>query len=104
MQDSKQYKDKKSFFEKVITLYGRNVVIEILEDKTISIHKLHMSESNKTDDSIKKILSLAKKRDIELIFHNKTALSRISKNAKHDQGVAIDIISNLIKILKNYKS
>ena len=93
MQDSKQYKDKKSFFEKVITLYGRNVVIEILEDKTISIHKLHMSESNKTDDSIKKILSLAKKRDIELIFHNKTALSRISKNAKQDQGVAIDIIS-----------
>jgi 23S rRNA (guanosine2251-2'-O)-methyltransferase len=97
LQDSQQYKAKKSFFDKIITLYGRNVIIEILEDKTISIHKLHMSESNKTDGAIKKILSLAKQRDIEITFHSKNALSRISKNAKQDQGVAIDIISQSYK-------
>jgi len=93
MQDSQEYKTKKAFFEKVITLYGRNVVVEMLEDRNIEIHKLHMANSNKSDGAIKKILLLAQKRGIEVIRHEKSALSRISKNAKQDQGVAIDIIS-----------
>ena len=109
MEDSQAYKEKKAFFEKVITLYGRNVVVEILEDTSIEIHKLHMADSNKTDGAIKKILSLAKKRDLEVLYHNKNALSRISKNAKQDQGVAIDIIAqsyksaNELKTLSKYR-
>ena len=109
MKNSQEYKDKKAFFEKVITLYGRNVVVEILQDDTIEIHKLHMAESNKTDGVIKKILSLAKKRGINIAWHDKSALSRISKNAKQDQGVACDIISKSyqhameIKKLKEFK-
>jgi len=93
LQDSQAYKDKKAFFEKIITLYGRNVLLEILQDETIEIHKIHMADSNKTDGAIKEILSLAKKRDLEVFYHKKAALSRISKNAKQDQGVAIDIIA-----------
>ena len=60
MQDSQEYKDKKAFFQKVITLYGRNVVIEMLQEKSIEIHKLHLANSNKSDGAIKKILLLAK--------------------------------------------
>ena len=93
MQDSKEYKDKKAFFEKIITLYGRNVVIEALQGSSIEVHKLHMASSNKTDGAIKTILSLAKSRKIEISYHEKNSLSRISKNAKQDQGVAIDIIA-----------
>ena len=93
LQDSQEYKDKKAFFDKVITLYGRNVVIEILQDDSIEIHKLHLADSNKTDGAVETILSLAKKRDIEVDYHDKKQLSRISKNAKQDQGVAIDIIT-----------
>ena len=93
MQDSQEYKTKKAFFEKIITLYGRNVVVEMLQDTSIEIHKLHMANSNKPDGAIKKILRLAKERNIEITHHDKNALSRISKNAKQDQGVAIDIIS-----------
>jgi len=104
MQDSQEYKEKKAFFEKIITLYGRNVVVEILQDNTIEIHKLHMANSNKPDDTIKKILRLAKERKIQITHHDKNALSRISKNAKQDQGVAIDIISksylNATKLLE----
>lgn len=109
MQDSQEYKDKKAYFEKIITLYGRNVVIEVLLDNTIEIHKLHLSNSNKSDGAIETILSLAKKRDIQITYHDKNALSRISKNAKQDQGVAIDIIANSyknaneIKNLKKFK-
>jgi 23S rRNA (guanosine2251-2'-O)-methyltransferase len=93
MKDSQEYKEKKAFFEKIITLYGRNVVIEVLQDTSIAIHKLHLADSNKPDGAIKKILLLAKERGIEVVKHDKSALSRISKNAKQDQGVAIDIIS-----------
>lgn len=109
MQDSQEYLDKKAYFEKIITLYGRNVVIEVLQDDSIGVHKLHMSSSNKPDGAVETILSLAKKRDIAVTYHDKNALSRISKNAKQDQGVAIDIISNSyqnaneIKNLKKFK-
>ena len=109
MQDSKEYLEKRAYFEKIITLYGRNVVIEVLQDSTIDIHKLHLSNSNKTDGAINTILSLAKSREVEVTYHNKNALSRISKNAKQDQGVAIDIIASSyknakeIKNLKNFK-
>lgn len=109
MKDSQEYKDKKAFFEKVITLYGRNVVVEVLQDKNIEIQKLHLAKSNKTDSTIKKILTLAKQRDVNITYHEKNALSRISKNAKQDQGVAVDVISKTyqsadeIKNMKNYK-
>jgi 23S rRNA (guanosine2251-2'-O)-methyltransferase len=93
LQDSQEYLDKKTYFDKVITLYGRNVVIEVLQDETIDIHKIHMADSNKTDGAVKTILDLAKKRNLEVSYHSKHALSRISKNAKQDQGVAIDIIA-----------
>lgn len=101
--------DKKAFFNKIITLYGRNVVVEVLEDESVEIHKIHMADSNKTDGIINAILSLAKKRNIEVYYHNKSALSRISKNAKQDQGVAIDIIAqsylnaNEIKNLSSFR-
>ncbi len=109
MQDSQEYKNKKAFFDSVITLYGRNVIIEVLQDSSIEVHKLHMADSNKTDGAVKTILALAKTRNIEVTYHAKNALSRISKNAKQDQGVAIDIISKTyqnvqeIKKLKRYK-
>lgn len=109
MKDSQEYKQRKAFFEKLITLYGRNVVVEVLQDETIEVHKLHLAKSNKPDGAIKKIMQLAKKRDIEITYHEKNALSRISKNAKQDQGVAIDIFSKTyqsaerIKELKEYR-
>lgn len=98
MKDSQEYKKKKSFFDSIITLYGRNVVLEVLQDDDIEIHKLHMAESNQVDAVIKHILSLAKSRKVEITFHDKKGLSRISKNAKQDQGVAIDIMA------KSYQS
>ena len=104
MNDSQEYIDKKAFFEKIITLYGRNVVVEVLQDSSIEVHKLHMADSNKTDGAIKTILALAKTRNIEITYHAKNSLSRISKNAKQDQGVAIDIISKSYQNAKEIKN
>ena len=92
MQDSPEYIAKKSFYDKVLTVYGRNPVMEALEDESITIHKLHLSKSNKDADVLEQMKDIAKKRDIEVVYHDKQALSRISKNAKQDQGVALDMV------------
>jgi 23S rRNA (guanosine2251-2'-O)-methyltransferase len=97
MNDSKEYLDKKAFYDRVITVYGRNVVVEILEDENVTIHKLHLADSNKQDGIISTILKLAKQRGVEVAYHDKNALSRISKNAKQDQGVCADIIAATYK-------
>jgi 23S rRNA (guanosine2251-2'-O)-methyltransferase len=90
--DSREYIAKRAFFDKVITIYGRNAVLEALGDDSISIYKLHFSDSNRKSSQLDKMVSIAKRRDIEIAYHNKKALSRISKNAKQDQGVALDIV------------
>jgi 23S rRNA (guanosine2251-2'-O)-methyltransferase len=92
MNNSKDYISKKKFFDSMLTIYGRNPVVEALEDNSLKIHKLHLADSNRDIDVISKIKKIANSRDIEIAYHNKTALSRISKNAKQDQGVALDII------------
>ena len=98
MQDSREYKEKRAFFDSMITVYGRNVVLEALEDETIPFHKVHLARSNKEEGVIKAIRAAARKRGIEVKEHTKEQLSRISRNAKQDQGVAADIIA------PNYKS
>jgi len=90
--DSPEYLAKKAFFDKIITIYGRNAVLEALEDEGITIHKLHLSDSNRSAPELDKMQNIAKRRDIEISHHDKKALSRISKNAKQDQGVALDIV------------
>lgn len=92
MQDSPEYLAKKAFFDKVLTIYGRNAVIEALEDDAVTIHKLHLSKSNKDAEVLEEMKNIAARRDIEVKYHDKQSLSRISKNAKQDQGVALDIV------------
>jgi len=90
--DSPEYLAKKAFFDKVLTIYGRNAVLEALEDNAVTIHKLHLSKSNKDAAVLEEMKVIAKKRDIGVAYHDKQSLSRISKNAKQDQGVALDIV------------
>ncbi|MHC3993607.1 TrmH family RNA methyltransferase [Thiomicrolovo sp. ZZH C-3] len=93
MNDSATYQKKKRFFEGMITLYGRNAVEEVLDDNTVEIHALHLAESNKKEGVIDRIMAKAEARGVPVKYHAKAALSRISRNAKQDQGVALDIIA-----------
>lgn len=91
MQDSQNYTDKKAKFAKTLTIYGRNAVSEALVELKITPSKLHLSTSNKDAKVIDDMISVCNKRSIEIAYHDKLTLSRISKNAKQDQGVALDI-------------
>jgi len=81
----------------LITIYGRNPVLEALENRDLKLFALHLSKSNKVNEKINKITQLAKARNIDIKYHTKEQLSRISKNSKQDQGVALDIVLNNLK-------
>ena len=76
---------------KTLTIYGRKPVLEALSDPQIQPRRLHLADSNKSAGIITDITESANARDIDIRYHDKRALSRISKNGKQDQGVALDI-------------
>ena len=93
-QDSPEYLEKKRFFNQILTIYGRNPVHEALQDKNVTAYRLHLADSNKPAKALDTIISLAKQKGAEVLYHSKSDLSRISKNAKQDQGIAVDLKMN----------
>ena len=89
--DSPAYLEKKRFFDSLMTVYGRKTVLEALQDPATFIYRLHLATSNKSADILTEIVSLAKAKGAEIIYHDRQALSRISKNAAQDQGIAADL-------------
>lgn len=85
------YAEKKRFFDKMITVYGRKPTLEILQDPTISIYRLHLAKTNRSDRQLTNMTTIARQRNIEILYHSREQLSRISKNKRQDQGVAMDI-------------
>lgn len=75
-----------------LTLYGRKPALEALEDTSLTIHCLHLADSNRPNGIIAQIIKEAEQRGIAIRYHDRQALSRISKNGKQDQGVALDVV------------
>ena len=88
----------------LLTIYGRNPVLEALQDNSLKIYALHLSKSNKKSDKLEQMIRLANRRDIEVKYHDKKRLSQISKNGKQDQGVALDIVLDNFTTLDAIKS
>ncbi len=89
--DRDEHLQRKRFFDRLLTIYGRKPVIEALENKDIPCYRIHLADSNKPGGIVKQIIDLAEKRGVEVVYHSRQALSRISRNGKQDQGVAADL-------------
>ena len=61
-------------------------------DSSLAIHCLHLADSNRPTGIIAQIIAAAEKRQVAVRYHDRQALSRISKNGRQDQGVALDVI------------
>lgn len=92
---------KRPHFDKMITLYGRKPVQEALENPATDIFRLHLALSNRDKGDIEHIKALAEAREVEIVLHERMALSRISKNRRQDQGVAIDLVNPGYTALKD---
>lgn len=92
MADTRSYAEKKDFFSRVLTVYGRKPALEALQDPTLQCHALHLADSNRGGGIIAELRSLAGSRHIPVHVHSREQLSRISRNRRQDQGVAVDIV------------
>ncbi|MBX2857773.1 MAG: RNA methyltransferase [Cellvibrionaceae bacterium] len=100
--DSPAYLEKKKFFNRVLTVYGRKPVLEALANPKLACFRLHLARSNRPSDALKQLLSLAAKKGTEVCYHDKQALARISKNARQDQGVALDLTLDGLKYCDDF--
>ncbi len=91
--DKPGYLVKKQRYDNMITLFGRTPVLEVLRSSNTDIHRLHLATTNKSAPVMEEIEKLAVSRHIEIHHHSRQELSRISKNARQDQGVAVDIVA-----------
>ncbi len=89
--DSSAYLERKRFFDSLLTIYGRKPVLEVLRDPDLPCYRLHLAKSNRQAGIVAEILALAEQRDIDVVYHTREALARISRNGKQDQGVAADL-------------
>ncbi|TGD73577.1 RNA methyltransferase [Mangrovimicrobium sediminis] len=101
-QPDGSYADKKAFFERVLTVYGRKPALEALSDDSLDCHRLHLAQSNRSGGIIEQLLSTAQARGVPVSYHAREALARISKNGKQDQGVALDILCPAFRQLDDY--
>ncbi|PCJ92996.1 MAG: 23S rRNA (guanosine(2251)-2'-O)-methyltransferase RlmB [Porticoccaceae bacterium] len=91
MTDTPEHLQRKRFYDRLLTIYGRKPVLEALLNPEIPCYRLHLADSNKPGGIIKQIITLAEQRGVEIVHHSRQALSRISRNSKQDQGVAADL-------------
>ena len=89
--DSLSYQKKKAFFDSLMTIYGRNTCLEVMQDSSLEVQRLHLAKSNRSSVIIEELIALANDRAIEICFHTRRELSRISRNGNQDQGVACDV-------------
>ncbi|MEM9257324.1 MAG: RNA methyltransferase [Pseudomonadota bacterium] len=89
---NKTYAEKKAYFDRMLTVYGRNAVLECLRDERLGCHALHIADSNRPAAILSDIERLAKRRGITVQTHSRKRLAHLSRNGKQDQGVALDVL------------
>ncbi len=99
---TKSYQQKKAFFDSLLTIYGRKPCLEAMSTLNVKVYRLHLADSNKPAGVIDELIAIAKASAAEICYHDKKALSRISRNSKQDQGVAADLILPGYKDYREY--
>ncbi|MGS2724541.1 TrmH family RNA methyltransferase [Porticoccus sp. GXU_MW_L64] len=91
MTDNASYQHRKRFFDSLLTIYGRKPVLEALRSPDLTVYRLHLADSNRVEGTLKDIVQQAQKHGVEILYHSRKELARISRNGKQDQGVAADL-------------
>jgi 23S rRNA (guanosine2251-2'-O)-methyltransferase len=102
MPEFSDYSEKKSYFDRMLTVYGRKPALETLKNYSLKCHTVHLAKSNREVGIIAEILQYAQSRDIPVKHHTREALARISRNGKQDQGVAVDVQCPSFRSLDEY--
>lgn len=86
----------------LLTVYGRNAVLEAMSDPSLHCQTLHLASSNRSGGSLRDITALAERLHIDTRHHTREALARISRNGRQDQGVALDVFCPKMRDLADF--
>ncbi|MHC4884661.1 MAG: TrmH family RNA methyltransferase [Planctomycetota bacterium] len=89
-EDSQRFLERKAYYSQFLTIYGRNAVLEALEEPSVRVAKLHLAEGSK-GKTVQRILTLAEEQGAEINRTTRERVTRISRNGRQDQGVAADL-------------
>jgi len=90
-KDGNDYVRRREQFRRMLTVYGRKPALEAMRAPDLDCRTLHLASSNREDGLVRELRTLAAQRGMEVREHNRAELSRISRNGKQDQGVALDV-------------
>jgi len=71
-------------------VYGRNIVVEALQRPEVTCEHIHLARGAQ-GHAIREIRALAKAQGVAVREASREQVSRISRNARQDQGVAADL-------------
>jgi 23S rRNA (guanosine2251-2'-O)-methyltransferase len=87
--------------DRFITVYGRKPVLEVLEDSALSVERVFVARGAK-GDIVREIRRAAESRGVKVLEKSAAEVSRISRQASQDQGVAADVQAPAMRALEAY--
>lgn len=75
--------------DRFLTVYGRQPVLEVLRDPTLTVDKVLVADGASVDD----IVSAARARGVDVRRVSARDVTRLSRNGRQDQGVAADVVA-----------
>jgi 23S rRNA (guanosine2251-2'-O)-methyltransferase len=83
----------------LITVFGKKPVLEALGDRSLDVARVFLV---KGDKSVAEIARLAEERGVPIERRTAEAVARISRDARHDQGVAADVNAPRMQALASW--
>lgn len=87
--------------DRYLTVYGRRPVLEALQDTTLRVVKVLVAE-NARGPEVADIVRLAADRGVDARRVPPREVTRISRNGRHDQGVAADVEAPRMRALDDF--
>lgn len=84
--------------DRFITVYGRKPVLEALADRQVVVDKLLVARGA-SGSQIDRIVRAARARGVEPQRRSAREVTRLSRNGRQDQGVALDLIAPRMQAL-----
>jgi 23S rRNA (guanosine2251-2'-O)-methyltransferase len=85
--------------DRLITIFGKKPVLEALGDPALAIERVFLV---KGDRSVSAIVRLAEERRVPIERRTADGVARISRDARHDQGVAADVRAPRMQALASW--
>jgi len=78
--------------DRFVTVYGRNPVIEVLDDDSVTVDKVVLAEGAR-GHGVGEILGLARDRGVPVQRASAERVKKLAGNGRQDQGVFADVVA-----------